>query len=122
MNGINDNYKWLDLIPMGWIELARKVIEKCEAIDSTYTIEDMKEKWGCLDIYSYHYGDSKQNRAINQIEKEAQKQSSLTCCRCGAPATKYSTGWVLPWCDKCGREEYGPYKEFNHDSTTTNNN
>lgn len=45
-----NNYEWLNLIPPGWVELARKMIQECETIDPTYHICDLKEKWGCLDI------------------------------------------------------------------------
>ena len=128
---MNDaNYKWLFLIPEGWIQIAQQMIEECEAINPSYQIEDLKEKWGELRVVSYikNYDDNEwllpayNDKEIEEIENKYTTQSARTCCKCGKPATKYSTGWILPWCDDCGTKEYGPYKEFNHDSTTTNNN
>lgn len=109
---MNENYKWLELIPSGWIGLAREMVEKCETIDSTYTVEDMKEKWGALDVYSYHYGNDEQNKLINNIEHQAWDKSYHTCVKCGKPATKLSTGWILPWCDECGKDKEKYYKRF----------
>lgn len=126
----NANYEWLFLIPEGWMKIAQQMIEECEAINPTYTIEDMKEKWGELRVVSYikDYNDDEwllpasNDKEIEEIENKCIAQSARTCCKCGKPAIKYSTGWILPWCDDCGTKKYGPYKEFNHDSTATNNN
>ena len=118
---MNDaNYEWLFLIPEGWVQIAQQMIEECEAIDPTYHICDLKEKWGTLNVIANC--DMTYWREIDMIENKYEELSARTCCKCGKPATKYSTGWILPWCDDCGTKEYGPYKEFNHDSTATNNN
>ena len=106
-----NNYEWLNLIPPGWVELARKMIQECETIDPTYCIYDLKEKWGTLDIIANC--DMTYWREIDIIENKYEELSARTCCKCGAPATKYSTGWILPWCDKCGVDEEKYYKRFN---------
>ena len=101
---MENNYEWLDLIPQGWVNIARKMIQECEAIDPTYTIMDMKEKWGHLDVYSYTQLDEDcfaHPESIHNIEQRYWDISAKTCCRCGAPATKMSKGWVLPFCDNC---------------------
>ena len=108
-----DNYEWLNSIPSGWIELARKMIEECEAIDPTYYICDLKEKWGTLDIIANCNMDYW--REIDEIENRYESLSARTCCVCGQPAVKYSTGWILPWCDNCGKDEEKYYKRFNGD-------
>ena len=115
-----DNYKWLGCIPKGWEELARQMIQECEAINPTYTIEDLKEKFGSLRVYSYikDYNDddwmipSCNDEEIGKIEEKYEAISVRTCCQCGAPAVKYSTGWILPWCDKCGDEKEQYYEKF----------
>ena len=115
-----DNYEWLGCIPEGWEELARQMIQKCEAINPTYTIEDLKEKFGSLRVYSYikDYNDddwmipSCNDEEIGKIEEKYEAISARTCCKCGAPAVKYSTGWILPFCDKCGDKEEKFYKRF----------
>lgn len=91
-----NNYSWLDLIPTGWIELARKMIEECEAIDPNYEITDLKEKWGMLCTYS-----NSSNPATTEIEDKYEALSARICNICGKPATKVSTSWILPWCDEC---------------------
>ena len=117
----SDNYEWLNYIPDGWRALAREMIEKCEIIDPTYTIEDLKEKYGSMRTYSYckswydHDSDGTNlidRDAIDKIEHEYELISGRTCCKCSAPAVKYSTGWILPFCDKCGDEKHGSYKRF----------
>ena len=115
-----NNYEWLDYIPEGWYELARNMIEECEIINPTYTIEDLKEKFGSMRIYSlikdYNDNDwmipSCNDDEIEAIENKYEALSAQTCCKCGKPATKYSTGWVLPWCDECGTDEEKYYKRF----------
>ena len=119
MEKIN-NYDWLCSIPQGWEEISRQMISECEAIDSSYQIEDMKEKWGGLRVSSYihDYEDSDwiipscNNKEIETIENKYIEQSRKTCCTCGRPATKISTGWILPWCDKCGKDDEAHYRRF----------
>ena len=118
---MNNNYEWLNCIPEGWKELAQQMVQECEAIDPTYTIEDLKEKFGSMRVYSYckSWYDDKEIEdygfAISDIENKYEILSARTCCKCGRPATKISTGWILPWCDECGIDKYGPYKEFNNE-------
>ena len=125
-----ENYDWLCCIPQGWEKIGHEMIQECEAINPSYQIVDIKEKFGELRICSYikDYNDNEwllpasNDKEIEEIENKYIAQSARTCCKCGKPATKYSTGWILPWCDNCGTKEYGPYKEFNHDSTAANYN
>lgn len=109
MESIN-NYKWLNLIPPGWVELARKMIDECETIDPTYYICDLKEKWGTLDVISNCDMDCWDE--IDSIERRYETLSGHICCICGQPAVKYSTGWIVPWCDKCGKDEEKYYKRI----------
>ena len=102
-----DNYKWLELIPPGWIDLAQKMIEECETIEPNFELIDLKEKWGMIRMFSYPYTEQ-----IAKIEHKYEQLSSQICCKCGKPATKLSTGWILPWCDKCSQDEEKYYKRF----------
>ena len=114
------NIDWVINLPRGWSTLAYRMIKECEAINSSYQIEDMKEKWGELRVSSYicDYEDSDwmipscNDEEIEAIENKYIEQSRKTCCSCGQPATKYSTGWILPWCDKCGNKDEKFYKRF----------
>ena len=96
---MKDNYGWLDLLPPGWVNLAREMIYKIEAIDPSFKIYDMKEKYGYIDVYGYPYNDD-----IDDIIHKYSYLSSCTCFQCGKPATKYSTGYVLPFCEKCAKK------------------
>lgn len=117
-----DNYEWLYSIPQGWEEIGRQMIQECEAINSSYQIADMKEKWGELRVYSYinNYDNdgwlmpSSNDEEIEAIEEKYVKLSRKTCCICGKPATKISTGWICPYCDDCGDMDEKFYKRFNY--------
>ena len=103
-----NNYEWLEFsLPSGWGELGRKMIEECEAVEPDFEIIDLKEKWGMIRMYAYPCSDK-----ITEIEHKYEKLSSHTCCKCGKPATKISTGWICPWCDECGTDEEKYYKRF----------
>ena len=104
-----DNYKWLNQIPEGWKELARKMIEECEKTDTNFEIIDLKEKWGMICMCAYPCSDE-----IIEIEHYYERLSARTCCICGKPATKYSTGWICPYCDDCGDKDEKFYKRFNY--------
>ena len=108
----NNNYDWIDFsIPPGWRNLARKMIEECEAIYPEWEITDLKEKFGAIRCYD----SGVPNKVRDDIDKVLEKYevlSAQTCCKCGRPAVKFSTGWVLPWCDECGTDEEKYYQRF----------
>ena len=70
---------------------------------SDYEIEDVKEKWGMLDIFDWH-GNEKTDEVIHKYVE----LSKVTCVNCGKPATRRSTGWISPYCNDCGPE----YEKF----------
>ena len=105
---MKDNYEWLEFaLPSGWTELGRQMIEECETAEPNFEIIDLKEKWGAIRMCSYPCTDK-----IRNIEQKYAALSAKTCCQCCRPATKYSTGWILPWCDNCGTDEEKYYKRF----------
>ena len=95
-----DNYDWLNLIPLGWVEIAHDMIEECEAIYPEWEICDLKEKWGQLRCYDNGVPSTLRDQ-IDEIIEKYEKLSAHTCNICGAPATKLSNGWILPFCDDC---------------------
>lgn len=119
MEKIN-NYDWLYSIPQGWKEIGWQMIQECEVINPSYQIADMKEKWGELRVYSYinNYDNdgwlmpSSNDEEIEAIEEKYVELSCKTCCVCGKPATKMSTGWICPYCDNCGDKDEKFYKRF----------
>ena len=102
-----NNYEWLELIPQGWVKLARQMLDEITLINPNYEIIDMKEKWGKLTVYGWY-----EDEPTYEIIRKYEELSAQTCCKCGAPATKISTGWILPWCDECGIDEEKYYKRF----------
>ena len=106
------DYSWteLDAMPDGW----RKAFgeQMCEEIQQLlepigyeykYKILQIKEKFGYLRWYSK--GVPKEiNEQYNAIIRKYEDLSARTCFICGEPATKISTGWICPWCDKCASE------------------
>lgn len=59
-------------------------------------ITDLKEKYGSLHLYMIDVSE----KALKIIDKY-ENISYHTCITCGKPATKYSTGWICPYCDDC---------------------
>ena len=106
---MKENYKWINYIPPGWATLARNMIERCEQLDPTYHIIDMKEKWGTLRTISTCENNYD---IISDIENSCEQLSQYICCQCGTNAVKYSTGYILPWCDECGKDDEKYYKRF----------
>ena len=103
-----NNYEWIDSVPRGWHELARKMIEECEAIYPDWKIVDLKEKFGAIRCY-----DNGSPKEVQEIIDKYEAISARTCCNCGKPATRISTGWILPWCDNCGDGDEAHYRRFN---------
>lgn len=65
-----------------------------------YKIEQVKEKFGGLRWYH----DDPSNLVYDNVIYKYEEMSYHTCCKCGKPSTKFSKGWVLPYCDSCLKE------------------
>lgn len=59
----------------------------------------IKEKFGTLRFYMTHYTDK-----IDEIIKEAEKKSRITCEYCGKPGELRDDGWLFTLCDECEKE------------------
>lgn len=104
--GYFGQYCWYRNIPIGW----RKAfgIQLCKEIKSAlkrsnckiFVITDVKEKFGSIRIY--FYGGTKE---IHDIINKYDYISFHTCIECGRIATKRSKGYILPYCDDCGKEK-----------------
>lgn len=105
--GYFGQYCWYRNIPIGW----RKAfgIQLCKEIKSAlkrskcdyFVITDVKEKWGELQIYCYGSPEE-----VDDIIHKYEYISSHTCIECGRIATKRSQGYILPYCDDCGKSDY----------------
>lgn len=105
---VSDDYDYsyteLDAMPDGW----RKAFgeQMCQEIYDdlilnncldTYRIMQIKEKFGLLRWYD----SSTTEKIIREIIPKYEALSKKICINCGNPATKVSTGWISPYCDKC---------------------
>lgn len=115
------SYTELDEMPEGW----RKAfgIQMCEEIREVlikgnylrdYRIAQIKEKFGALRWYDEGTPDSIYKK-IQDIIYKYEEISARTCINCGKPATKISTGWICPFCDKCADKlsDRVKFKEIN---------
>ena len=102
-------------LPEGWYKnvVPNMVDELVNALGPyvfDFEVLQCKEKYGAIRIYwTWAEGSEKDpeinwHEMCNKIDTILHKYESisfLTCVECGAPATRYSTGWVLPYCHKC---------------------
>lgn len=102
-------YTEIDNLPPGWRNIAIDMFREIkkyllehggqEALD-TFRIEQLKEKFGSIRCYYWPDEDG-----ISEIIQKHEWRSEITCCECGKPATRMSTGWICPYCDDCGSKE-----------------
>lgn len=92
-----------DAVEPGWnkafgkqyLKDLKKQLKKDKMLYS-WRIMDIKEKWGCLNLY-YNYGSEELYNIISKYES----LSWDTCIKCGKPATHTSKGWISPYCEDC---------------------
>jgi len=126
MSNMTEEYKWkrthilsqLDKdggLPEGWYKnvVPNMVDELVNALGPyvfDFEVLQCKEKYGAIRIYwtwadgSYRDPETDWDKMCNKIDTilhEYEAISFLTCSECGAVATKYSDGWVLPYCKEC---------------------
>ena len=91
-------------IPKGWWkafgermcdDLQNTLLKLPPAAIENFEIIEVKEKFGSLRFYS-----NWQTNEIISIITRYEDLSTETCCACGAPATRISTGHIAPWCDR----------------------
>ncbi len=99
-------YTFIDCAPSGWAKLCedlcaelKPLLEKVGYVDK-YRLCQVKEKFGGLRWYHCGVPVAIGDEHFALIRKY-EALSCNTCCVCGAPATKMSTGWISPFCDKC---------------------
>lgn len=92
-----------DAVEPGWnkafgkkyLKDLKKQLKKDKMLYS-WRIMDIKEKWGCFQLYC-NYGSKELHNIIDKYEELSWK----TCIKCGKPATHTSKGWISPYCEKC---------------------
>lgn len=110
------DYRWctyFDDVPPGWGKL---FIDLCDEIcryfdDNDVDVEiqkdfyftDVKEKYGSLCVYTTPIDTRYYDDIMNILDKYEQLSKNV-CRRCGAAATKMTTGWIGYYCDDCAPE------------------
>ena len=102
-------------LPEGWYKnVVPNMIDELINVLGPYVFEFevlcCKEKYGSMRIYWTWTNGSYRDTEIDWLEMHHQINNILyryeaisyhTCVECGAEATKYSDGWVLPYCEAC---------------------
>lgn len=89
-------------IPEGWNKLYHNMCKELreqlikENKLSDFHFLQIKEKFGELRCYTNYH-----TKEIDNIINKYVNISSHTCINCGSPATKYTSDWILPYCDVC---------------------
>ena len=98
-------YTELDDMPDGWriafgeqfcADIQHELDKLKPEAAADFRVLQIKEKFGQLRFYTNWVTEG-----INEVIRQYENLSEHTCIGCGAPATKISTGWISPWCDKC---------------------
>lgn len=110
----------LNFVPRGWRGAFLKTCARIEeafqerGVSSIhFRFDQVKEKFGALRVYwhiDYDCADETTVAALEEtcstlIDKIESKTEDL-CVECGAPATRTSTPWILPYCDKCAQQKH----------------
>lgn len=110
-------YTYIDCAPAGWAKLCEDLCAEIKPLleyagyEKEYSLCQVKEKYGSLRWYDNGVPDAILDEFTDIIQKY-EELSFHTCCVCGAPATKVSTGWICPFCDECAKEINGTFKEI----------
>lgn len=80
----------------GWHLLLFVAARQLEALDEDLKAVQVKEKFGTLRFYLDHY-----TIAAEEIIKEAERRSAVTCERCGGFGKLRKGSWLRTLCDEC---------------------
>lgn len=121
-----ENYDYsfteLDDMPNGWriafgeqfcADIQHELDKLKPEAAADFRVLQIKEKFGQLRFYTNWVTEG-----IDEVICRYENLSERTCIRCGAPATKITTGWISPFCDKCAEVYHGnviDIKEFYND-------
>lgn len=109
MEDYDYSFTELDDMPAGWrkafgmqmLKELKEALVKANILDK-YRIAQIKEKYG--ELRWYDFGNTEEGF---KVISKYQELSNYTCIVCGKPATKVTTGWILPFCDNCiGNRQY----------------
>lgn len=107
---------WLSDLPNGWVnafgeQMCDELLDALGKHVNDFIIMQTKEKYGSICLYwrwnNREYTENELceinhlHSKVRDIITKYEEVSYKTCARCGQPATKYSSPWVLPLCDDC---------------------
>lgn len=79
----------------------------CDNYDANYPrVVQVKEKFATLRYYMSASTDK-----MEDMIREAEQESAVTCEECGQPGVCRSGGWLKTLCDKCATEEDGSVRK-----------
>ena len=95
-------YKSID-VGDGWAKILIELFTSLEPIVKyeDFKILQIKEKFGCLRIYTSMDG----NRIIGDLISKAEDESGRTCEICGEPGEENCDGWIKTVCKKHWKRE-----------------
>lgn len=119
----NDKMWEADFLYDGWQKFVPQMMDELfNALGSyveDFEVRQIKEKYGSLTLYwgwkHRDYTDEENNDrkeiddAVKIIVEKYRKISDHTCVQCGGKAVLLSTGWVLPFCNKCYDRKMGVF-------------
>lgn len=99
---------WLSQAPQGWQEKIKtdiydKLIDILtdEWIHGFYIL-DLKEKWGNLRLYySLEAAPPEIYDEVERLIDSEENKFNHICVKCGKPTNHFTTGYILPICEKC---------------------
>jgi len=95
----------------GWDKIIKNALEQLQLIEDTnneFYISTIKEKFGMLNIYTYHASDAQE-----EIIHMAEVNSLKVCEYCGEPGMiRDTTGWIKVRCNACEALRQNEIKEF----------
>lgn len=114
LDDYNYEFTLYDDIPSGWAKafgmmICKEIQEELEKnnLVNTYSIQQIKEKYGELRWYS-----NGTEKIYNIIDKYSTLSANICIC-CGKPDVPYlTTGWIMPICEKCYYKKFRNPREY----------
>jgi hypothetical protein len=86
----------------GWLPLVARLHIELIKLDPTYSVLQVKEKFGTLRFYASSAVDV--DKKFSALISDAEKQSGEICEDCGLEGTWRNGGWCRTNCDRCHAE------------------
>jgi len=98
----------LESVRPGWHGLINEIFDKWEALNMPVMIDQVKEKFGGLRIYT-----TPRHEEFENFITDMERKSFTICDTCGAAGQMRSGGWYRTLCDEHanGRPAVHPFKD-----------